>query len=205
MAGIQLIDTFKYSGKKFLDLRQEKQDLSELKNADETSIPDGFMAYVASEDAYYQYNSSYEIDEQTGRWRICHVGREIENEEFIYAIVDAENRILFGIRTDGSPYYPKNDMYRVEQNEEYLYAVVDAKNKLLIGIRRDGEIIEGKVPLKTRQEIEHVKTELRRNVLAVEMDRATGRIIGYTGNDSRIKSCVQDRVTGIITINQVIE
>ena len=96
-------------------------------------------------------------------------------------------------------------MYHVVQNEEYLYALVDTENKLLIGIRRDGEIIEGKIPLKTRQEIEHVKTELRRNVLAVEMDRATGRIIGYTGNDSSIKSCVQDRVTGKITINQIIE
>lgn len=82
---------------------------------------------------------------------------------------------------------------------------MDAEDKLLIGICHDGEIIEGKIPLKTRQEIEHVKTELSRNVLAVEMDRATGRIIGHTGNDSRIKSCVQDRVTGIITINQVIE
>ena len=129
----------------------------------------------------------------------------ISNEEYIKAVVDAEGRLLFGIKTDGSPYYPKNDMYRVVQNDEYLYAMVDQSNRLLIGIRHDGEIIEGKIPFKTRQEIEHVKTELSRNVLAVEMDRATGRIIGHTGNDSRIKSCVQDRVTGIITINQVIE
>lgn len=127
------------------------------------------------------------------------------NEEYIKAVVDSEGKLLFGIRVDGKPYFPKNDMYHVVQNEEYLYAVVDAEDKLLIGIRHDGEIIEGKIPLKTRQEIEHVKTELSRNVLAVEMDRATGRIIGHTGNDSRIKSCMQDRVTGIITINQVIE
>lgn len=129
----------------------------------------------------------------------------ISNEEWLHAILDKENHLLFGIKSDGKPYFPKNDMYNVVQNEEYLYAVVDAENKLLIGIRHDGEIIEGKIPLKTRQEIELVKTELSRNVLAVEMDRTTGRIIGYTGNDSRIKSCVQDRVTGIITINQVIE
>ncbi len=131
--------------------------------------------------------------------------RYVANEEYMFAVVDAEGRLLFGIKTDGSPYYPKNDMYRVVQNDEYLYAVVDQSDRLLIGIRHDGEIIEGKIPLKTRQEIEHVKTELSRNVLAVEMDRATGRIIGYTGNDSRIKSCVQDRITGKITINQIIE
>lgn len=203
--GIQLIDTFRYSGKKFLDMRQGITDLTMLKSMDENSIPDGFTAYIASEDAYYQYNASYEYNEQTGRWRIIHIGREIENDEFLFAILDKENHLLFGIKADGKPYFPKNDMYHVVQNEEYLYAVVDAGNKLLIGIRSDGEIIEGKIPLKTRQEIEHVKTELSRNVLVVEMDRATGRIIGHTGNDSRIKSCVQDRVTGIITINQVIE
>ena len=129
----------------------------------------------------------------------------ISNDEFVKAVVDADGKLLFGIRTDGKPYFPKNEMYNVIQNDEFLYAVVDVENKLLVGIRHDGEIIEGKIPLKTRQEIEHVKTELSRNVLAVEMDRGTGRIIGHTGNDSRIKSCVQDRVTGIITINQVIE
>lgn len=128
-----------------------------------------------------------------------------ENPEFIKAVTDSEGRLIFAIRHDGTPYFPKNDMYHIVQNEEYLYAIVDAENKLLIGIRQDGEIIEGKIPLKTRQEIQHVKTELSRNVLAVEMDRATGRIIGYTGNDSRIRSCEQDRVTGKITINQIIE
>ena len=129
----------------------------------------------------------------------------VSNNEYIKAVIDAEGRLLFGIKCDGRPYFPKNDMYNVVENEEYLYAIVDAENRLLIGIRHDGEIIEGRIPLNTRKEIEHVKTELSRNVLAVEMDRATGRIIGHTGTDSRIKSCVQDRVTGIITINQVIE
>lgn len=31
----------------------------------------------------------------------------ISNEEYIKAVVDAEGRLLFGIKTDGSPYYPK--------------------------------------------------------------------------------------------------
>ena len=96
-------------------------------------------------------------------------------------------------------------IYNIIQNEEFLYAIVDAEEKLLVGIRNDGEIIEGKIPLNTRKEIENVKTELSRNVLAVEMDRATGQIIGYTGNDSLIKSCIQNRVTGIIMITQEIE
>ena len=147
MAGIQLIDTFKYSGKKFLDLRQGIQDLTELKNVDETSVPDGFTVYVASEDAYYKYNSSYDNNELTGRWRIIHVGREIENEEFIYAIVDKENHLLFGIRKDGSVKIPKGipdeiaermESFQIEKCEGYVFVITDKSNRLLFGIRDDG-------------------------------------------------------------------
>lgn len=149
--GIQLIDTFRYSGKKFLDLRQEITDLTDLKNIDETSVPDGFTAYVASEDAYYKYNSSYEQDEATGRWRIFEIGREIESEEFIYAIVDEENHLLFGIRRDGSVKIPKGipeevrkilekevsdrtGMIDIRQSGNYIAAIVDKDNHVIAGI-----------------------------------------------------------------------
>jgi hypothetical protein len=61
-----------------------------------------------------------------------------ENEEFAYVVTDNEGKVLFGIKVDGSPYYPNNEMYRVIQNEEYLAAWVDANNKLLFGIKTDG-------------------------------------------------------------------
>ena len=68
--------------------------------------------------------------------------RVIENEEFIMAVVDSADRVLFGIYRDtGKPYYPLNDMYHVIQNEEYFAAWLDADDKVLLGIRRDGEII----------------------------------------------------------------
>lgn len=66
----------------------------------------------------------------------------IENDEFIKAITDAEDRVLFGFyRTTGKPYYPLNEMYHVEQNEEFFALWLDAANHVLLGIRRDGEII----------------------------------------------------------------
>lgn len=66
----------------------------------------------------------------------------IENEEFIMAVVDSEDRVLFGIyRATGKPYYPLNEMYHVEQNEEFFAAWLDANDKVLLGIRRDGQII----------------------------------------------------------------
>lgn len=68
--------------------------------------------------------------------------RVIENEEFIMAVVDSENRLLFGIyRATGKPYFPLNEMYHVEQNEEFFAVWLDAANHVLLGIRRDGEII----------------------------------------------------------------
>ena len=66
----------------------------------------------------------------------------IKNEEFLCAMVDAEDKILFGISNEtGKPYYPLNDMYHVEHNEEFFAAWLDAENHVLLGIRRDGEII----------------------------------------------------------------
>lgn len=68
--------------------------------------------------------------------------RIIENEEFLKAIVDSDDKVLFGFyRATGKPYYPLNEMYHVIQNKEYIAAWLDADDKVVLGIRRDGEII----------------------------------------------------------------
>lgn len=68
--------------------------------------------------------------------------RVIENEEFLKAVIDSEDRVLYGIYRDtGKPYYPLNEMYHVIQNEEFFAVWLDAANHVLFGIRRDGEII----------------------------------------------------------------
>ena len=75
-------------------------------------------------------------DEVKGCFRI------IENEEFLKAIVDSDDKVLFGFyRATGEPYYPLNEMYHVIQNEEYFAAWVTTDDKVALGIRRDGEII----------------------------------------------------------------
>lgn len=71
--------------------------------------------------------------------------RVIENEEFIKAIVDAEDRVLFGIYRDtGKPYYPQNDMYHISQSEEFLWVILDAANHPLLGIQQDGTCLAAK-------------------------------------------------------------
>lgn len=68
--------------------------------------------------------------------------RVIENEEFLKAIVDSDDKVLFGFyRATGKPYYPLNEMYHVIQNEEYFAAWVTTDEKVVLGLRRDGQII----------------------------------------------------------------
>lgn len=68
--------------------------------------------------------------------------RVIENEEFIMAVVDSEDRYLFGIyRATGKPYFPLNEMYHVEQNEDFFALWLDTEDHVLLGIRRDGQIV----------------------------------------------------------------
>ena len=86
------------------------------------------------------------VDKEEGKSLIENEVKEcfriIENEEFLKAIVDSNDKVLFGFyRETGEPYYPLNEMYHVIQNEEYFAAWVTTDDKVVLGIRRDGEII----------------------------------------------------------------
>lgn len=90
--------------------------------------------------------------------------RVIENEEFIKAIVDAEDKVLFGFyRATGKPYYPLNEMYHVIANEEYFAAWLDADDKVVLGLRRDGQII-GEI---------HAVNALKQVISQLQLDVAT--------------------------------
>ncbi|MFQ9407005.1 MAG: hypothetical protein ACLR16_13390 [Segatella copri] len=135
--------------------------------------------------------------------------RVIENEEFIMAVVDSENRLLFGIyRATGKPYFPLNEMYHVEQNEEFFAVWIDAANHVLLGIRRDGEIIGeihavnalkkvisqlqsdvaslqekvGTIDINLKELIDVFSLKDNEEFLAVEQD-AEGKVLSSTNHD----------------------
>lgn len=135
--------------------------------------------------------------------------RVIENEEFIMAVVDSENRLLFGIyRATGKPYFPLNEMYHVEQNEEFFAVWIDAANHVLLGIRRDGEIIGeihavnalkkvisqlqsdvaslqekvGPIDINLKELIDVFSLKDNEEFLAVEQD-AEGKVLSSTNHD----------------------
>ena len=69
----------------------------------------------------------------------------IDNSEYLYAVIDNENRLLFGIKSeDGKPYFPKNETYSVVSNPEFLAAWIDSSEKVLFGIRVDGSVYVAK-------------------------------------------------------------
>lgn len=119
----------------------------------------------------------------------------ISNDEYIIAVVDAENRILAGIKYDGEPYFPNHEMYSVITNEEWLYAIIDAENKVLGGFRADdGHMVVGDIDVSTfisnaiidiqdiKERTAHLSTIVNDEYLSVETD-ADGKVIGYTAPD----------------------
>ena len=119
----------------------------------------------------------------------------ISNDEYIIAVVDAENRIIAGIKYDAQPYFPNHEMYSVITNEEWLYAIIDAEDKVLGGFRaNDGHMIVGSIDISTfianaiidiadiKERTAHFSTTENDEYLSVEID-AEGKVIGYTAPD----------------------
>ena len=112
--------------------QQDKTDILEVINAAKKELSASIAALQEGK-----------VDKEEGKSLIEDEVKEcfkvIENEEFIKAVVDSKDRVLFGFyRATGKPYYPLNEMYHVIQNEEFLWLILDAANHPLLGIKRDG-------------------------------------------------------------------
>lgn len=146
------------------------------------------------------------VDKEEGKSLIDNEVKEcfkvIENEEFIKAITDADDKVLFGFcRATGKPYYPLNEMYHVEQNEEFFAVWLDAADHVLLGIRRDGQIIGEihavnalkQVVSDLQEKVDIIDSSLKElldifslqensEYLAVEKD-AEGKVLSATNHD----------------------
>lgn len=89
-----------------------------------------------------------------------------ENEEFAHVVTDANGKVLFGIKADGKPYFPKNVMYSVESNQEFLAVWLDSVGHILFGLRQDGSTYIGKADFI--DEIKRIKQLLDENSIKDE-------------------------------------
>lgn len=144
--GIQLDGSIEWGKGIPAPIRAKLQEIIKQCQQDKTDILEAVNAAKEELSASITALQESKVDKEEGKSLIDDEVKEcfrvIENEEFIKAIVDSDDKVLFGFyRATGKPYYPLNEMYHVEQNEEFFALWQDAANHVLFGIRRDGEII----------------------------------------------------------------
>lgn len=144
--GIQLDGSIEWGKGIPAPIRAKLQEIINQCQQDKTDILEAINAAKEELSASITALQEGKVDKEEGKSLIGDEVKEcfkvIENEEFIKAITDADDKVLFGFhRATGKPYYPLNEMYHVIQNEEYFAAWLDADDKVVLGIRRDGEII----------------------------------------------------------------
>ena len=144
--GIQLDGSIEWSKGIPAPIRAKLQEIINQSQQDKTDLLEALNTVKEELSTSITELQQNKVDKKEGKSLIDDEVKEcfkvIENEEFIHAITDSEDRLLFGIyRETGKPYLPLNDMYHVEQNEEYFAVWLDAENHVLFGIRRDGQII----------------------------------------------------------------
>lgn len=144
--GIQLDGSIEWGKGIPAPIRAKLQEIINQCQQDKTDILEAINAAKKELSASIAALQEGKVDKEEGKSLIEDEVKEcfrvIENEEFIMAVVDSDDRLLFGIyRESGKPYFPLNEMYHVEQNEEFFAVWLDADNHVLFGIKRDGQII----------------------------------------------------------------
>ena len=144
--GIQLDGSIEWSKGIPAPIRAKLREIINQCQQDKTDILEAINAAKKELSASITALQEGKVDKEEGKSLIEDEVKEcfrvIENEEFIKAIVDSDDKVLFGFyRATGKPYYPLNEMYHVIQNEEYFAAWVTTDDKVVLGLRRDGEII----------------------------------------------------------------
>ena len=144
--GIQLDGSVEWGKGIPAPIRAKLQEIINKSQQDKTDILEALNTAKEELSASIAELQQNKVDKEEGKSLIDDEVKEcfkvIENDEFIHAITDSEDRLLFGIyRETGKPYFPLNDMYHVEQNEEYFAVWLDAADHVLFGIRRDGILV----------------------------------------------------------------
>lgn len=141
--GIQLDGSIEWGKGIPAPIRAKLQEIINQCQQDKTDILEAINTAKKELSASIAALQEGKVDKEEGKSLIEDEVKEcfrvIENEEFIKAIVDADDKVLFGFyRATGKPYYPQNDMYHISQSEEFLWVILDAANHPLLGIQQDG-------------------------------------------------------------------
>lgn len=125
LLGIQLDGSIEWGKGIPAPIRAKLQEIINQSQQDKTDILEAINAAKEELSASITALQESKVDKEEGKSLIEDEVKEcfrvIENEEFLKAIVDSDDKVLFGFyRATGEPYYPLNEMYHVIQNEEFL-------------------------------------------------------------------------------------
>lgn len=112
--GIKIASNFSPRFTKPLDDRQQFSTLSAMKNFSASSVSDGLITYCLETNKYYVYNSSNDVDAETGKWR-----------EFYLPIIIRPYEIDSSYEK-GELCYFQNSIYRAYEDIEYAPSVFDS-------------------------------------------------------------------------------
>ena len=126
-----------------------------------------------------------------------------ESDDFIKVILDEKDRVLFGIKRDGTPYYPNNEMYEVGTDTEYLAVWTDAEDRVLFGIKRDGTIYPESTSDKLSSEVKELESTVSRIDEEVKELESTTSIVGSLYGTENVKEITGYVNNHIIAIGSV--
>ena len=161
--GIQLDGSIEWGKGIPAPIRAKLQEIINQCQQDKTDIFESISAAKEELSASIAALQEGKVDKEEGKSLIEDEVKEcfkvIENKEFIKALVDSEDRVLFGFRRDtGKPYCPLNEMYHITQNKEFLWVILDAVNHPLLGIKQDGTSWAAKA--QWLDDIEAIKSDI---------------------------------------------
>jgi hypothetical protein len=127
---LNIIDNFRYLGKKFLDSRQSFDTLEQMKNCND--VPNGFVTYCNENKKRYTYDASNEPSETLGKWKVYTVsssgGGGGNNVAMQPDIPDDEDAIWFD--TDGSNTITSSDSAIINEMKEIIKALTQEIREL---------------------------------------------------------------------------
>lgn len=91
---IQIGSNYMLKNKTFLDARQSFDNITAMTSFSVKSLPDGFIAYVKSEDKYYKFNSTNDFDTQLGYWKEYNGGTGSSTDEKVKLNNASESKYL---------------------------------------------------------------------------------------------------------------
>ena len=123
----------------------------------------------------------------------------ISNDEWLHAIVDADNRLLFGIKEDGTIYLPKQETYNIISNDEWLAAWLDSQDRILFGVKADGTFWAAKHNFNTGKDYDNQIEQINTTLATMQ-----GTLASVQESVKSLQSTVGGNTTAIESLNRTV-